>query len=248
VALISDEYGSRTLAFIEKLQQLTNYEEIRDLVVSELAWYGFTSVSSWSIPGPGEGPEGKVVLNTRPPDYIDHYVARRYIDRDPLITELRRSLSPFAWSDLQQRRRLSKAELRIIEEGREFDAYNGFIMPVVARTGSIAIFSPCGRDPNLSPRARSALEILGTYAHCALQRAVAQEQRMSGDRGTALTAREREIMRWVAAGKTDDEIGEILTIARETVTTHVENAKIKLNATRRTFAVVQALRFGEITL
>jgi DNA-binding CsgD family transcriptional regulator len=55
-------------------------------------------------------------------------------------------------------------------------------------------------------------------------------------------------MRWVAAGKTDDEIGEILTISRETVTTHVENAKIKLNATRRTYAVVQALRFGEISL
>lgn len=55
-------------------------------------------------------------------------------------------------------------------------------------------------------------------------------------------------MRWVAAGKTDDEIGEILTIGRETVTTHVENAKVKLNATRRTYAVVQALRFGEIHL
>jgi LuxR family quorum sensing-dependent transcriptional regulator len=247
MALISDEYGSRTLAFIEKLQQLTNYDEIRDLIVSELAWYGFTRVSSWAVPGPGEGPEGKVLLNTRPSDYIDHYVARQYIDRDPVITELQRTLTPFTWSDLRRKRRLSKAELRIIEEAHEFDADDGFIIPIVTRTGSIAIFSPCGHDPDLSPRARSALEILGTYAHCALQRAVAQERRKSKER-RALTVREREIMRWVAAGKTDDEIGEILTIARETVTTHVENAKIKLNATRRTFAVVQALRFGEITL
>jgi len=248
MASISDEYGCRTLAFIEKLQQLTNYDEIRDLVIGELAWYGFTRVSSWSVPGPGEGPEGKVFLNTRPSDYIDHYLARRYIDRDPVVTELRRTLTPFTWSDLRQRRRLSKAELRIIDEAREFDAYDGFIIPIVTRTGSIAIFSPCGHNPNLSPRARSAFEVLGTYAHCALQRAAAQEQRAGRESVTALTVREREIMRWVAAGKTDDEIGEILTIARETVTTHVENAKIKLNATRRTFAVVQALRFGEITL
>jgi LuxR family quorum sensing-dependent transcriptional regulator len=92
------------------------------------------------------------------------------------------------------------------------------------------------------------LEIVGTYAFCALQKALANEMRTSEKRRAALTAREREIMRWVAAGKTDDEIGEILTISHETVTTHVENAKVKLNATRRTYAVVQALRFGEITL
>jgi len=51
---------------------------------------------------------------------------------------------------------------------------------------------------------------------------------------------------WVAASKTDDEISAILTIGSETVKTHVENAKYKLNAAKRTFAAVQALRFGEI--
>jgi DNA-binding CsgD family transcriptional regulator len=63
-----------------------------------------------------------------------------------------------------------------------------------------------------------------------------------------LTPREREIMQWVASGKTDDEIGDILSIGATTVTSHVENAKQKLDAFRRTYAVVQALRFGEITL
>ena len=63
-----------------------------------------------------------------------------------------------------------------------------------------------------------------------------------------LTPREREIMQWVAAGKTDEEIGDILSIGTTTVTSHVENAKQKLDAFRRTYAVVQALRFGEISL
>jgi LuxR family quorum sensing-dependent transcriptional regulator len=248
MTVISDEYGRRTLEFIEKLQGLTRYSDIRDLIVEELAWYGLTRVSCWSLPGPGEGPAGKVSLNTRPQDYIDRYIAHRYIDRDPIITELRRTLMPFSWNDLRKHRRLSRAELRIIEEAHEFDADDGFIVPIVTRTGSVTIFSPCGRNPDLSARARSALEILGTYAHCAIQKALALEQRRHKDHRTPLTAREREIMRWVAAGKTDDEIGGILKISRETVTTHVENAKIKLNAARRTFAVVQALRFGEITL
>jgi LuxR family quorum sensing-dependent transcriptional regulator len=55
-------------------------------------------------------------------------------------------------------------------------------------------------------------------------------------------------MRWVAAGKSDAEIAEILSISPGTVTLHVERAKRKLDAFRRTFAVVKAVRCGEITL
>ncbi|WP_020175361.1 LuxR family transcriptional regulator [Methyloferula stellata] len=248
MSFAADEYGRRTFEFIEKLQQLQNCDEIQNLIVKELDWYGLTRVTSWSIPGPGDGPEGKVSLNTRPDGYIEHYLRHQYIDRDPVVTELRRSLSPFTWDDLRQNRRLTKAERRIMDEAHEFDSDDGFIIPIVTRSGSVALFSPCGLHPDLSPRARSALEIVGTYAHCALQRAMAQERRVQPTLRKPLTPREREIMRWVAAGKTDDEIGEILTIGRETVTTHVENAKVKLNATRRTYAVVQALRFGEIHL
>jgi len=63
-----------------------------------------------------------------------------------------------------------------------------------------------------------------------------------------LSPREREVMQWVAVGKTDSEIADILSIGTTTVTSHVENAKQKLDAFRRTYAVVQAIRFGEIDL
>ena len=55
-------------------------------------------------------------------------------------------------------------------------------------------------------------------------------------------------MRWIAAGKSDHEIADILSISAGTVTVHVERAKRKLDAFRRTFAVVKAIRFGEITI
>ena len=65
---------------------------------------------------------------------------------------------------------------------------------------------------------------------------------------TPLTPREREIMQWVAAGKTDDEIGEILTLGTSTVASHIENAKRKLDTFRRTHVVAEAVRLGEISL
>jgi len=46
----ADLYGKRTLDFIERLRTLDGYEDICRQVQTELEWYGFTYVSSWSIP------------------------------------------------------------------------------------------------------------------------------------------------------------------------------------------------------
>ena len=109
------------------------------------------------------------------------------------------------------------------------------------------MFSPCGYEPDLSRRARSALEIIGIYSHETLKRSLVRDQR-DVHAHIPLTPREREIMQWVAAGKTDSEIGDILSISRSTVTSHVENSKTKLDTFKRTHALVQAIRFGEISL
>jgi len=64
----------------------------------------------------------------------------------------------------------------------------------------------------------------------------------------ALTARETEVLRWVANGKSAIEIGGILKIAKRTVDEHVQTAVRKLGASNRTHAVALALRDGVIVL
>jgi LuxR family quorum sensing-dependent transcriptional regulator len=187
------------------------------------------------------------LLNNRPKEYVDRYIEKNYVVRDPVVTELRKTLHPFTWSDVRTRRALSKSEKSIMDEARDFGARDGFIVPIVTLSGSVSLFSPCGLDPNLTQRARAAVEIIGMYSFHALKRAMINHERQSAAH-TPLTAREREIMQWVAAGKSDDEIADILTLSAPTVTWHVENAKRKLDAFRRTYAVVQAIRFGEIAL
>jgi LuxR family quorum sensing-dependent transcriptional regulator len=244
---MSDEYAKRALDFVQRLQQLTDYDEICRLITKELEWFGFTHVSSIALPHPGQDQSECLLMNTRPQDYVDRYIEKNYVVRDPVMTELRQTLSPFSWGDIRERRDLSKSERLILDEAREFDAHDGLTIPIITRSGSVSIFCPCGLDPDMSQRARAALEIIGIYAHHALKRAVLQNQRAEAAH-TPLTPREREIMQWVACGKTDEEIADILSISTTTVTTHVEHAKQKLDAFRRTYAVVQAIRCGEITL
>ena len=57
-----------------------------------------------------------------------------------------------------------------------------------------------------------------------------------------LTPREREVLRLLADGLANDEIGQRLQISPETVRTHVRKAMTKLEADTRTQAVATALR------
>ena len=62
------------------------------------------------------------------------------------------------------------------------------------------------------------------------------------DRAPSLTQREREVLRLLADGLANEEIGKNLHISSETVRTHVRKAMAKLDADTRTQAVATALR------
>lgn len=63
----------------------------------------------------------------------------------------------------------------------------------------------------------------------------------------ALTKREREVLRLLADGRTNEEIGKELFLSPETIRTHVQKAMRKLEADTRTQAVALALRQSLIT-
>jgi DNA-binding CsgD family transcriptional regulator len=57
----------------------------------------------------------------------------------------------------------------------------------------------------------------------------------------ALTPREREVVRWLAAGKTDRDIAALLGCSHRTVQKHLERVYAKLGVETRTAAVMRAL-------
>ncbi|MGY2875978.1 DNA-binding NarL/FixJ family response regulator [Marmoricola sp. URHA0025 HA25] len=59
-----------------------------------------------------------------------------------------------------------------------------------------------------------------------------------------LTEREREIVAWVASGRSNQEIAEELVVSPDTVRTHVSRAMVKLRARDRAQLVVFALQSG----
>ena len=63
-----------------------------------------------------------------------------------------------------------------------------------------------------------------------------------GNKLPELTHRERDVLRLLADGLANEEIGKRLFVSAETVRTHVRKAMDKLDADTRTQAVARALR------
>jgi LuxR family quorum sensing-dependent transcriptional regulator len=64
----------------------------------------------------------------------------------------------------------------------------------------------------------------------------------------SLTAREIEVLAWVARGKSASAIGEMLDITKRTVDAHVSSIVSKIGAVNRTQAVAIAIRDGLIKM
>jgi two-component system NarL family response regulator len=69
-----------------------------------------------------------------------------------------------------------------------------------------------------------------------------------GMRKPELSSREIEVLQWVAAGKSNKEIGAQLFIAEGTVKTHVKNLLEKLAVVGRTGAIREAVHRGLVRL
>jgi DNA-binding NarL/FixJ family response regulator len=88
-----------------------------------------------------------------------------------------------------------------------------------------------------------AMEIVaggGTYVDPVLAGSLATAE--VAQKLPALTQRERDVLRLLANGQSNEEIGKSLYISPETVRTHVRKAMDKLEADTRTEAVAKALR------
>jgi DNA-binding CsgD family transcriptional regulator len=91
-----------------------------------------------------------------------------------------------------------------------------------------------GLDPDTSQAAQSVLSAAAHEGYLRLG-----ELMDANTSNSPLSPREAECLRWVADGKTDFEVGKILSISPRTVRFHIRNAKTKLGVATRIQAVAK---------
>jgi len=95
---------------------------------------------------------------------------------------------------------------------------------------------------------RWKLSLLNAMAHQfnLVYRSIVSRGNDARSLSTHITRREKEVLNWVAAGKSNWEISEILSVSEHTVDFHLRNIFKKLQVNSRITAVVKAIRLNLI--
>lgn len=186
---------------------------------------------------------------TRPRTFlISNYDARwqeRYRDAgylhiDPTVAHGIRSAAPLIWS-----RDVFRQTAQMWSEARSFELCVGWAQSSFDASGSVGMLTLARSHEALSRTevrtCASRYTWLVQLAHTALSAAL---RKANCARQPELSLREVEVLRWMADGKTSEEIALLLRISVHTVSFHVRNVKAKLQAANKTAAVASAVGLG----
>ena len=164
---------------------------------------------------------------------------------DPTLSIASRSIAPVDW-----RRAHGHANFRRVF----FDAHDfgigelGLTIPVRGPYGDVGMLSvTCDCTAHewegLMRHAVGELQSMAVHLHDAAMHSDALSHIL---RRPMLSRREIEILQWVAAGKSQQDVADILGIAQRTVEVHLASARDKLGALNTPQAVARAVSLGLI--
>lgn len=231
------------LDFVERLQSFGEMHAAWNAFLEYTTQFGFTNGALADMPGPGERLQDTVLCLSWPGEWSARYLERNYIRNDPARLHLSRSVEPYTWQEMVSCDHYTPQQKNIVHEASEFGLSSGIIFPMPGLRSGPALVTIAGENADVSDDDRMRLHLAAIYTHAVVRKL--SGKRSDGVRAT-FSRRERECLQWYAAGKSEWEIGEILSISEKTANTYLERAKQKFGVATRKQAIVAALRNGVI--
>jgi LuxR family transcriptional regulator, quorum-sensing system regulator BjaR1 len=178
-------------------------------------------------------------MDARPTAWSRRYRNKGYINTDPLVSTAQQRVTPCTWSEAMAAFADDPAAKLIHNERLAHGVTDGLLVPIHSAKGCKALVS-IGTNSALTAEALHELTMKSLVTHNILS----SMQQSDPSDPDAFTEREIECLKWVAAGKTDAEIAQILHLSRKTVFWHINGATKRINASSRSHAVASAIRMG----
>jgi DNA-binding CsgD family transcriptional regulator len=231
---------------IDEISRLTSLPEVVATFSHAIARFGFIYFGINGLPPPGTGADPIVLTERTPEGFRDLYIEERFYLVDQMCAYGRSAYRPFRYSEAPYDRAESRAHERFMQALQTFQLGKGLVVPVGRPSNIPTCVWLGGEDPDLDDDTKQAAHVIALFA-ASKARAIARPPDASPP-VSKLTLRERDVLRWISAGKTSWEIAAISGLSERAINKIVGEAMIKLDAVTRTQAVVNAIRVGEIEL
>jgi len=178
-----------------------------------------------------------------PEKWRETYLAEKLHLCDPLARRAVNFTRPYFWSEASQLPNLSEEERHYLQRVGSQNLGEGIGIPLFGPAGRNG-YAALGFGSSERPPDDDVLELQAAaqMAHLAYCRLLLRDL----PNGTSLSAREREILRWVARGRTNSQIAEVLELSRNTVETYIRRCFEKLDVNDRVSAALRGIALGMV--
>lgn len=182
---------------------------------------------------------------TYPDAWKTHYMARNMHLIDPTLHKAALSIAPVDWQRFDRDHKFKS----VFSVAKDFGiSPRGLTVPIrgpYGDRGLLSVTRSCSQDEweKLKRHIMGDLQTAAVHLHDSVMRSGAL---MKAIGYSALSPREKEVLQWSAAGKMQQDIGDILSISHRTVEIHLRSAREKLGALTTVQAVGRAIGMGLI--
>jgi LuxR family quorum sensing-dependent transcriptional regulator len=231
--------GNGLISDCERFGELTDSASVLNVVEERFRTLGASHFLATGLPLPGRPIEPLILRSA----WGESRGERVHIDpNDPVLRVALRSRRAFTWFGTDDPEN-SKESLLLSLSGPA-GAVKLIGVPIVAFPPYQACVLAAGIELAADLKTMLAIDYFCTEAFRRLLEIGHLHRERPGD----LSARERKVIALSAMGKTASEIAEELKISQRTVHAHLQNASEKLRASNKTHTVVEALRYGQISV
>ncbi|MEO0360468.1 MAG: LuxR family transcriptional regulator [Pseudomonadota bacterium] len=228
-------------------------EETRAAKTVRELWILFrTYLESWSIPlvsyhhgaagAPPAEKDGIFAVAGFPKAWTDEYIEADLARVDPIPELALRTVSPFFWSDTPKLMRLIPEQTAYLKKLFASGVGDGIAVQVFGpklRNGYVGLGFGGAKRPMKGSELRE-LQASCQIAHLRYCELTEGDEREA----QPLSMREREILHWVARGKSNAVIGDILGLSSHTVDAYLRRVYAKLEVSDRTSAAIRGVGAG----
>ncbi|MCI5047364.1 MAG: LuxR family transcriptional regulator [Aquisalinus sp.] len=233
--------------YARDVRDADSFAALRRACVTHLPSFGAVMFSYHHLPPPGAIDYGEaltVIAYGFPIDWVNRYTKEKMYLNDP-ITRLAANVSePFWWSRAAETGPVSAAEQKYLDALAAEHLGDGLAVPVFGPHGRNGY---CGLGFGHQPPELSYEDIIKFQWVCQLGHTrycdLLKEQLPVAEH---LTARETEILEWVAKGKSNTVIAEIIGISPHTVDTYMRRIYLKFGVADRVTAALRGLAIGAL--
>ena len=233
--------------FVSAASKVAEMAELKELVGGAAKELGFDYYAMVQHVRFGV-PSRHVRLTNYPLEWLA-FVREQTRLHDPVLRAAERTSSGFTWDKLGSLVTLSRSEEEYMRRAERYGIAKGYTVPnhVPGET-----FGSCHfvvrQDHEFPEQNVSAAQALGNFAFEAARQLLAErgESSEAWIQPAPISERQRECLLFVAKGKSDSIIGQLLNIKPRTVNEHIEAAKRRYSVATRSQLLVRALFRSEI--